>query len=239
LISLLMNIATAPRHNRSAAPSPSCRVCRSSGVRPFAAVEGKHYWRCETCEATFLEEAQLPSIVEEFAHYLHHENDADDPRYRSFVSKLAQPLLDALPERQNGLDYGCGPSSALAAMLRQAGHAVRTYDPFFEPDQEALERRYDFIACSEVVEHFHNPGDEFDRLDAMLRPGGWLGIMTCFQAEDRRFDEWHYRRDPTHVAFYQEGTFRHLSRQRDWHCAIPAKDVVLIRKPRATEASAA
>ncbi|MBS0543647.1 MAG: methyltransferase domain-containing protein, partial [Proteobacteria bacterium] len=82
-----------------------------------------------------------------------------------------------------------------------------------------------------VVEHFHHPAEEFARLDALLRPGGWLGIMTCFQTDDARFARWHYRRDPTHVVFYREATFRVIARRHGWVCEIPAKDVVLMCKP--------
>ena len=50
--------------------------------------------------------------------------------------------------------------------------------------------------------------------------------MTCFQTDDKRFADWHYRKDPTHVVFYRETTFRTIARQRGWTCQIPVKDVV-------------
>ncbi len=83
-----------------------------------------------------------------YAHYLHHENHLDDPGYRRFLSKLADPLLARLPAGSKGLDYGCGPGPALAAMLREAGHQVALYDPFFHPDLTPLERSYDFETCT-------------------------------------------------------------------------------------------
>ena len=43
------------------------------------------------------------------------------------------------------------------------------YDPFFFPDRTRLSRRYDFITATEVVEHLHRPGEELERLWAMLR----------------------------------------------------------------------
>jgi cyclopropane fatty-acyl-phospholipid synthase-like methyltransferase len=89
-------------------------------------------------------------------------------------------------------------------MLREVGHTVRLYDPLFFPDAAPLAARHDFITCTEVAEHFHRPGKEFERLAAMLRPGGWLAVMTCFQTDDARFEQWHYRKDPTHVVFYRD-----------------------------------
>jgi len=47
----------------------------------------------------------------------------------------------------------------------------------FRPGSEALTRTCDFITCTEVAEHFHRPADEFRRLDALLKPGGWLALM--------------------------------------------------------------
>ena len=178
-----------------------------------------------------LDESALPDPADELAYYRLHENDVDDPRYRSFVSRLGDPLLARLDQGSEGLDYGCGPGPALASVLREHGHVVHLYDPYFWPEPAALERTYDFIVCSEVAEHFHRPGEEFARLDGLLRPGGWLGVMTCFRTEDRLFANWQYRQDPTHVIFYREATLRAIARRFGWHCEVPRKDVALMRKP--------
>lgn len=211
-------------------PTESCPVCRAPETTPFATFDGKDYHRCPACLATWLDPAHHPARDTEHAHYLHHENHVDDPGYRRFLSRLADPLLERLAPAQTGLDYGCGPGPALAAMLAEAGHRMALWDPFFAPDPAPLDGRYDFITCTEVAEHFHAPAAEFDTLDAMLKPGGWLGVMTCFQTDDARFEHWHYRKDPTHVVFYKAETFHVIARQRGWSCEIPAKDVVLLRK---------
>ncbi len=209
---------------------PPCPLCHDERTTSFLAVEGQTYWRCACCALTFLDPSAWLSREQERAEYERHENTDDDARYRSFLSKLAIPLLERLDTAASGLDYGCGPGHALAAMLRAAGHEVALYDPFFEDDASVLLNTYDFIACTETVEHFHHPGLEFDRLDQLLRPGGWLAVMTCFQTEDERFANWHYRRDPTHVVFYREQTMRRLARLHRWSCDVPVKDVVLFRK---------
>jgi SAM-dependent methyltransferase len=197
---------------------------------PFVSIHGRDYWRCDVCGARFLDPRQHLPREDEYRHYLHHENHPDDPRYRRFLSRLADPLLERLAPGLSGLDYGCGPGPALAAMLREAGHRMALFDPCFFPDLRPFDQTYDFITCTEVVEHFHRPAMEFDRLDRMLRPGGWLAIMTCFQTEDHLFAAWHYRRDPTHVVFYRETTLHHIAGQRDWIYESPAKDVALMRK---------
>lgn len=179
-----------------------------------------------------LDPSQLPTRAQERAHYDLHENEVSDPRYRKFLSRLAQPLLARLSPGSHGLDYGCGPGPALAAMLREAGHSVALYDPHYAADPGALEQRYDFITCSEVVEHFHRPGDEFERLVGLLRGGGWLAIMTAFRPTGRDFGSWHYRRDPTHVVFYQAATFQVLAGDHGLTCVLAEGDVALLRKVR-------
>lgn len=210
---------------------PGCPVCRADDARPLTGVPDRDYWRCVTCAASFLEPSQRLSPASERDHYLYHENDPNDPRYRQFLAKLAVPLLARLAPHSDGLDYGCGPGPALAAMLTEAGHRMALYDPFFEPDRAPLADTYDFITCTETAEHFHRPADEFDRLDGMLRAGGWLALMTCFQTDDTRFAQWHYRTDPTHVVFYREATLRFIARAHGWTCEFPVKDVALLHKP--------
>lgn len=215
-----------------------CPVCRAPSPKRFLRVDGRDYWRCDVCQTRFLDPRQRLGARDERAHYLHHQNDPGDLRYRKFLSKLAEPLLEKLGTGMRGLDYGCGPGPAFALMLREAGQHMALYDPFFYRDPQQLAQTYDFIACTEVAEHFHNPAGEFDRLDGMLRPDGWLGVMTCFQTEDARFASWHYRKDPTHVVFYKETTFRTIAAQRGWTCEIPAKDVALLHKPKASGSAA-
>jgi SAM-dependent methyltransferase len=209
-----------------------CPVCREPDIKPFITVGASEYLRCPSCRAVFLLPAQRLPLEEERRRYRLHRNHPDDPDYRRFLTRLAAPLLARLDERgREGLDYGCGPGPALAAIFREAGHRVCLYDPQFYPDTSVLDATYDFITCTEVFEHFHHPADELDRLRCLLRPGGWLAVMTCFQTEDAAFADWHYRSDPTHVVFYREETFRYLADSWGWECHIPAKDVALLRKP--------
>ncbi|TXK62140.1 class I SAM-dependent methyltransferase [Alkalisalibacterium limincola] len=211
--------------------SPTCPVCRDGRTRVFVDVDGKAYFRCAGCECTFLDPTGRLAREAEHAYYLTHRNQPGDHGYRRFLLKLLQPLLDRLPPAREGLDFGCGPGPALAAMLGEAGHHVTLYDPAFHPDASALARSYDFITCTEVLEHLHAPAATFEQLTRLLRPGGWLAVMTCFQTDDARFAQWHYRRDPTHVVFYRESTLRHVAARHGLDIEVPCKDVALMRKP--------
>lgn len=181
--------------------------------------------------AIFLDPEQRPSADTELAEYRLHRNDPDDPTYRAWLKPLADALLARLSPGDEGLDFGCGPGPALAAMLREAGHPVRLFDPLFAPDAAALRQRYRFVACSETAEHFHRPAEEFALFDRLLAPGGWLALMTGFPESDEAFASWHYRRDPTHVVFYREQTLRWLAQRYGWSCEIPARNLALMQKP--------
>lgn len=227
------------------APLPACPVCLAAGSRHFMQVRtgkravqpARDYWRCPACHATFLEPSQRLDAAAEAAYYRLHRNDAADPAYRRRLLRLAEPLLARLAPGRSGMDYGCGPGPALAAMLTEAGHRVALYDPLFLDDASVLSRRYDFVTCTEVAEHFHRPHEEFDRLGRLLRPGGWLALMTAFQTDDAAFAHWHYRRDPTHVVFYREATFHALAAARGWRCVIPVADVALLQTPAGRDGS--
>lgn len=207
-----------------------CPVCQWIPPQFFREVDRRRYWRCSYCQATYLDRHQLPAADVELDCYRHHQNDPADPHYRRFLSPAFYALVDRLgADAVEGLDYGSGEGSAMAAMLEEVGYRVRRYDPYFQPDPTLLERRYDFITCTEVVEHFHEPCREFDRLNRLLRPGGWLVVLTTFLEDDAWFAQWHYRRDPTHVVFYKPPTFRCIAAMRRWTCEFPASNVALFR----------
>lgn len=208
----------------------TCCVCHSARVRPFGVFDERRYFRCDDCLATFVDRAQVPSPAEQKRVYDAHENDVHDPKYRTFLTKLADPLCARLEKKSSGLDFGCGPGPALADILCGRGHDVALYDPHYAPDASVLARTYDFVTCTETIEHFAAPGDDFATLVRLLKPDGWLALMTCFQTDDARFERWHYRRDPTHVVFYKEHTLRRLAAQHGLHCEIPVKDVALMRR---------
>lgn len=207
-----------------------CIVCENLSAFFFVRVGDLSYVRCTICRAIYLDEQHRLSVEEEYARYCQHQNDPHDPAYRRFLSKLSDPLLKKLTPGAKGLDFGCGPGPALAYMMRESGHRICLFDPFFFPDPQPLNDTYDFITCTETIEHLHCPAETFTHFNKMLRPGGWLAIMTCFLTDDHHFATWHYRRDPTHVVFYRKATLRHIASSFGWSCEIPVKDVALMQK---------
>jgi SAM-dependent methyltransferase len=113
----------------------------------------------------------------------------------------------------SGLDFGSGPGPVATVMLREAGYNIRPFDPFYEPDPDALRHPYDYIICCEVAEHFHHPADEFSRLRGMLRDGGCLLCKTWLWDETTNFRNWFYQNDPTHTFFYSAQTMAWIAQK--------------------------
>jgi 2-polyprenyl-3-methyl-5-hydroxy-6-metoxy-1,4-benzoquinol methylase len=116
-------------------------------------------------------------------------------------------------------------------MFAEAGYPTAIYDPIYAPNADVWQTTYDFITASEVAEHLYKPMIELQRLWDVLKPGGWLGIMTKRVINEQAFARWHYKNDPTHVCFFSEPTFVWLASH--WHAEleIVGADVVLFRKP--------
>lgn len=210
---------------------PACTLCLSERVRPFVRVQGRAYLECEVCALVFMAPGDRLDAAAERAHYGTHENDPADPGYRAWLDRLALPLAERLAPGAEGLDYGSGPGPALSVMLRERGFETEIFDPFFAPDPAPLGRTYDFVTCTETAEHFFSPAGEFARLDGLLRPGGWLGVMTGVLEEGRVFTDWRYARDPTHVSIYRPATLEWIAAWRGWTLERPHRDVALFRKP--------
>ena len=207
-----------------------CNICRSNAASSFNTLDSKTYWSCNVCGCKYLDKLYFIDPVEEEQRYLEHNNSIKDNEYRVFLSRLSDPLKEKISLGSNGVDFGCGTGPALADMLTQDGFKVELYDPFFFSVFVVLSKQYDFITCTETVEHFYDPFKEFNILNDLLKPGGWLGVMTSFLTSDEMFESWYYRRDPTHVSFYCEKTFQVIASQRNWKCEIKSKDVVLLQK---------
>ena len=208
----------------------NCLVCEDTAVKLIVEEDEKIYWKCSNCLFISLDPKFRLSSSEEKDRYKQHNNDTYDTNYRLFLSKLFKPLQEKLQDGAKGLDFGCGPGPALAEMFKEVGHQVDLYDPFFFNNEIVFKKAYDFITCTETIEHFFEPVKEFKRIDEMLVKESFLGIMTTFLTDEKDFGQWYYRKDPTHVAFYRPETFEVIASMMDWTYEIPEKDVVLFKK---------
>ncbi|PQJ64954.1 class I SAM-dependent methyltransferase [Photobacterium angustum] len=208
-----------------------CPLCHSEQHGVFVEDKNRCYFRCQQCALIFADpEAQL-SPEQEKAVYDQHQNNPDDMGYRQFLGRLATPLVERLPAGPlDALDFGSGPGPTLSIMLEEMGYNMAIYDPYFAPDPSVLTRQYDFVTCTEAIEHFNQPAKEWGLLLSMIKPGGWLGLMTKLATDAEAFTRWHYKNDPTHVSFFSRDTFRFLAQRDGLEVEFVGNDVILLRK---------
>lgn len=214
--------ATIPNHN--------CPLCREEGNEEFHQDKRRNYVVCRNCQLVFVPSGQYISEADEKSAYDHHQNSPTDPDYRQFLSRLFLPLQDRLDPNSQGLDFGSGPGPTLSIMFEEIGHTVTIYDYFYAKDPVALQQTYDFITATEVVEHLHDPATILPQLWTLLKPGGYLGLMTKLVRDQEAFATWHYKNDLTHVCFFSRATFEWLADQWQAELEFFHNDAMLFRK---------
>lgn len=216
-------------HPVSTLPTKACALCSEPGSDSFR-VGLKRYWACPRCQLIALDPSYYLSAEAEYQEYLKHDNDPDSAAYRRFLQPALRAFMRACPSPAAVLDYGCGPGPALARMLREAGYDTTMYDPLFAHHPQALDKRYRGITCTEVAEHWQQPGPELQRLWSMLSPGGVLLIQTQMVISRARFAHWQYRNDPTHVHFFAQHSFVIWAQSHQAELHFPAPAIALLRK---------
>ena len=116
-------------------PIGLCPVCKGPDIELFDQIDQKDYFRCNNCCVIYLDSESYLPFEDEKERYAQHNNDIYDSEYRTFLSRLYNPIVQKLPAGAMGLDYGCGPGPALVHMFREAGFVMDLYDPFFFPEK--------------------------------------------------------------------------------------------------------
>lgn len=207
-----------------------CALCRAFPVELYfeRSYDQAAFFICNQCSFVFLDPQKRLGVEAEKTRYELHKN-TDIEGYRKFLFKLVNFLTPHLRVGMRGLDYGCGPSPLMEKLFREMGFFMNSYDPFFQP-QELVPETYDFITCSEVAEHFYDPAAEFCRIFSLLKPGGFLAVMTNFLPEKNVFANWHYHRDPTHVGFFSVKSFLWVKKKFAAHSFIQEPLLVIFQK---------
>lgn len=177
-----------------------CPLC-SHDMIEFHHPQTHHLFHvCPSCEAIIKNHENCSNPTDEKKRYEAHQNDLDQEGYVTFLSAFIERAICPF-DVHDLLDYGCGPSPILGTLLHQLGYHVDLFDPFFYP-KEPL-HTYDMVVSTEVVEHFKDPIHSFHHIDDLVKPHGYVAIMTLFHPNDRdQFFNWFYIRDFTHVIFY-------------------------------------
>ena len=209
---------------------PSCPLCGNHETLFYFEDKKRSYHQCGNCDLVFVGAEYQLSAKDEKEEYDKHENALDDKGYLQFLSRMYEPVLERIRPSSAGLDFGSGPAPALAQHLRSLGHQVDTYDLYYAPDTSVFNNSYDFITCTEVIEHLATPLVEFEQMLKLLRPDGVLGIMTKLVINKERFANWHYKNDPTHISFFSRKAFEYLAQCYNLNLEFIGQDVMIFTK---------
>ena len=206
-----------------------CPLCEAKCSSLFHQDRLRTYLRCLNCLLVYVPPVYHLNSEDEKKRYDLHRNNPDDVNYRQFLSKLVVPMAPLLPSGGCGLDFGSGPGPTLSKMFAELGFSMQIFDPFYANNQARLLDTYDFITCTETMEHFKNPKCEWELLLKLVRAGGWLGIMTSLLETQITFSSWYYKNDSTHICFYSRKTFNWLATKYKLNVYFYGHSVILLR----------
>ncbi len=207
-----------------------CPLCGGVNNSLFSSDKRRDYYRCVDCALVFVPESQRLSSEDEKKEYDKHENDPSDIGYRKFLGRLFNPLCEKLDSNSFGLDFGSGPGPTLSVMLQEVGHIMNVFDIFYANKPEVLNKTYNFITCTEVIEHLHQPDEILNSLVKILDVEGLLCFMTKMVIDQQSFAKWHYKNDMTHVCFYSKETFQWIAERYNCSVEFIDKDVIFLKK---------
>jgi len=203
-----------------------CPLCATIAEKFYE--DNQKYFHCLTCHAIFVAQEDLPDETLEKERYELHDDNAQDTGYRKFVSPITSNIEKDFSQEAKGVDFGAGTSQIITKVMQEKGYDISSYDPYFHPNKELLENKYDYIASCEVIEHFYHPAKEFALLQSMLKKDAKLYLMTDMYDEGTEFSSWYYKNDPTHVFFYTKKTFEWIQEKFAFTNLIIEKRLIIL-----------
>jgi len=203
-----------------------CPLCEDNAS--FFYEDTQRYYKCKNCHGVFVNESQLPDEQSEKERYELHDDNAADVGYRKFVSPITSNIEKDFTQKEEGLDFGAGTSQIITKVMQEKGYNIHSYDPYFHPNSKLLEKKYDYIASCEVIEHFYHPAKEFTLLKSLLKDHAKLYLMTDMYDESIDFSSWYYKNDPTHVFFYTKKTFEWIQERFGFSDLFIEKRLVIL-----------
>lgn len=210
----------------------NCHICDKTTASFHHEKTDITYYYCKACQYIFKSPECYQDLSCQKERYNLHENDENDAGYQAYFQRFLDFVLPLVKQPKTALDFGCGRSSLLAAMLIKEGIACDYYDPIYHPEGLQERKKYGLIVSTEVFEHLHQPREVFEALLERLEEGGYLALQTQFHSNDvEAFKTWYYHQDPTHIVFFTAHTFSVLCKKYGVeYIADNGKNMVLMRK---------
>ena len=205
-----------------------CHLCGHSTLRFYFKDKRREYWQCEHCQLIRVPAEFHLNPQDEKDEYDLHDNHDNDKGYQIFLSRCLDPVLARVSKTAIGLDFGCGEGKVLSLMAKGQGVEMANYDLYYANDGRVLTQQYDFITCTEVIEHIKAAKSTFSQFSQLLNANGVLAIMTKRVNDAEAFSRWHYKNDQTHISFYSIATFEWIAKHYGWELDIVSDDVVLL-----------
>lgn len=188
-----------------------CPLCQGVNSIKYDEDKFRSYHLCHNCSLIFVPREKILSFELEAARYQAHQNEEEDPHYRHYLSQTALAIQQVVPQQCRGLDFGCGKTQLMAQIFKDLGHSVDSYDLYFHPREEIWSKSFDFIVLSEVLEHLSQPVEVMRKLSNLLTIKGKIFIKTkLYPANPLAFSSWFYKRDLTHVQFFDDHSLEKL-----------------------------
>ncbi len=190
-----------------------CEICSSTTNKIKDIKNSILYYHCDCCQFISKSPDNFIEFHEERSIYNYHNNSIEDEKYvdmfRNFINKSVTPYVCS----GKLLDYGSGPEPVLVQLLnKEYNFDTEYYDLHYSPEKVYINKKYDAIVSTEVLEHIKNPMETFKLIYELLENGGIFAFMTLYHYNDYdRFIKWWYRRDKTHISFYNDVTLEKIA----------------------------
>lgn len=188
------------------------------------------YWRCADCGFVLSRtHAEMsPQAWDELNRQCHEtyqgqEANALDPRWKSRLAAQATALAELaagglLDPAGRWVDYGCGDGSLSQVCAAEHGLTLLKHDEYmaasddYLPASQMLAGAFDFVISTSVFEHMTRRA-QWDGINALVAPGGALGVHTLVAERIPDDPDWFYLQPP-HCAFFTNAAMSRLF--EDW-----------------------
>lgn len=197
----------------------ACPLCHSL-VEGCYVTDVKTKWtygHCTNCDLVFRHARWHLNETDENSRYQLHENSTEDVHYINFIKTMTELLKPYLQKNWSGLDLGSGRAAPVEHILSADGFQVSSYDPLFFANPELLQKTYDYVIATEVIEHIARPVGFLDQVQKLTKPGGLVAFKSHWHtSQAHEFQNWYYRREDTHICFYSHKTLSWIATQWNW-----------------------
>lgn len=188
-----------------------CIICGSDTHKLIDPQIKAEYDVCNVCTFIYKTSDFHLDFEEEQEQYDRHENSIENEGYVNIFKNLITDYINEINITRNILEFGSGPTPVFKMILEKENYKVYDFDPFYNPNEEYKNQKYQLITSNEVPEHFSDPMKEIEHLVDLLEPNGYILFSTHFRnMPEEEFFKWWYRRDPTHISFFNVKTFEYI-----------------------------